>query len=96
MNDQGYLAFKAAIHPYSQWGFRTFLTTLSSFIGSFLLSLVSKLLAAQEGYGEDFPAGRWILLGTIGLTLLGVFHIKQVLDLASLYIFVPEFMNNAV
>jgi hypothetical protein len=84
-NTAGYLAFQAATALYRKWGFRTFLMTAMSFTCSFLLSVYEKV---REG-GADI--GRWVILGSIVLTLFAGFHIQAVLRLATQYIYTPDF-----
>ena len=88
INDQGYLAFKIAMHDYTRWGFRTFLSTLASFVFSFNLSVYAK----TENAEEDFHVRRVILPTTMALTLLGIWRIKKVINLATKYVFRPEYM----
>jgi hypothetical protein len=88
MNDKGYLAFKAATAVYRKWGFRCFLISLGSFVGVFLLSLYNKTICDNDG------ADRWdkaIFAASLLLAVLGAYHIKAVLNLATHFIFTPEF-----
>lgn len=84
-NTAGYLSFQAATAIYRKWGFRTFLMTALSFICSFLLSVYEK---TQEG---DADIGRWVIVGSIVLTLFAGFHIQAVLSLATQFIYTPDF-----
>jgi hypothetical protein len=86
VNEEGYLAFRAATQIYAKWGFRSFLTTCVSFVGSFLLSLYARIKT------EGDQLGKVVLIGSILLALLGAYHIREVLALATKYIFTPEFL----
>jgi hypothetical protein len=87
VNEEGYLAFRAATQVYAKWGFRSFLTTCVSFVGSFLLSLYARIKS------EDDKLGRAVLIGSIIVASLGAYHIRQVLCLATEFIFTPEFIG---
>ena len=78
--DGAYLAFSAATAIYRKWGFRSFLTMLASFVGSFLLSLWSKI-------ESDNRLSRILFYVSSGLTLWGAVHIRHVLQLATQTIF---------
>ena len=83
-NHAGYLAFQTATALHRKWGFRTFLLTCLSFLGGFALSVAEK-----ETTG-DRKVGRLLLVASIGLALLGAFHIQTVLTLATKFIYTPE------
>ena len=82
-NYAGYLAFRKATAIYRKWGFRTFLLTCLSFVGGFGLAVWER---TQEGDRK----GEIILLGCIVLAILGGYHIRQVLVLATKFIYTPE------
>ena len=103
-NDVGYLSFQSATGGYATWGFRCFLTSLASFVASFLLSLSTKTIFSRENknvaFKENSIFGNILSIGnaqimiftiSILLTLVGAYHLKLVLNLASKYIFIPEF-----
>mmetsp|Transcript_20239 Transcript_20239/g.29615 ORF Transcript_20239/g.29615 Transcript_20239/m.29615 type:complete len:235 (-) Transcript_20239:571-1275(-) len=95
-NDNGFLAFMAATKVYRIWGFRAFLTTLSSFVGSFLLSLYSNIMMHEKNSDYSISnssklLGKVTWVTSILLTLLGTYHIKKVMNLATAFIFTPEF-----
>ena len=103
-NDVGYLSFQSATGGYATWGFRCFLTSLASFVASFLLSLSTKTIFSRENknvaFKENSIIGNILSIGnaqiviftiSILLTLVGAYHLKLVLNLASKYIFIPEF-----
>lgn len=81
-NHEGYLAFKLATHSYSRLGFRSFLTTCCSFIGSFILSL-----SARVAENDDFKPDMCILVAASALTLISAFKIKAVINLATSFIY---------
>ena len=83
-NDAGYLAFSTATAIFRKWGFRCFLTTCMGFVGSFLLSVYERSLGEKE-------LGKWVLVGSIILTLMAGYHIQTVLHLATKLIYTPEF-----
>ena len=85
-NDSGYLAFQAATAIYRKWGFRTFLMTCLSFVGSFLLSVYEKV--REEG---STRVATFIMVGSIVLALLAGFHIQMVLRMATQFIYTPDF-----
>lgn len=85
-NHAGYLAFQTATAVHRKWGFRTFLLTCLSFLGGFALSVAEKE-TTQIG---DRKVGRLLLVASIGLALLGAFHIQAVLQLATRFIYTPE------
>ena len=82
-NHAGYLAFQKATAVYRKWGFRAFLMTCLSFVSGFGLSVWEKTQAGDR-------KGQFILVGSIVLALLGVYHIHTVLNLASQFIYTPE------
>lgn len=86
MNDEGYHAFTAATAVYRRWGFRCFLTSLGSFVGTFMISLYNKI---EEGNRVE----QLIFAITLFLIAIGAYNIKVVLDLATKLIFAPEFMK---
>jgi len=81
--EEGYVAFQHATAIYRKWGFRTFLLTCLSFVTSFLISVVEKT-------SNEDTVGQAILLMSILLALVGVFHIHTVLGLATKYIYTVE------
>ena len=150
MNDAGYLQFQSSTAVYAKWGFRCFLTSLSSFVGSFLLSLSTKTIFSKENKNTLLSSGSGsgsgssnsesenesttantktattsttpttapsrsllktiknyvqqvccsvgnaqlaVMTISILLTLLGAFHIKNILNLASQHIFVEAFAD---
>jgi hypothetical protein len=86
-NDQGYLAFRAATHTFSKWGFRCFLTSGASYLVSFLLNLYARITR-----DEDQVYGKAVLGSCVILALLAGYHIHQVVGMATKYIYTPEFL----
>jgi hypothetical protein len=84
-NESGYLAFRDATAVFRKWGFRAFMLTAVSFVTSFLTSVVEKTS------NEDFT-GQVILVASIILAMVGVFHIHTVLTLATKYIYTAAAM----
>lgn len=102
-NDTGYVAFYAATAVYRKWGFRCFLTELSTFVLSFLMSLYNTLWEnarvhhADDGTNKASSPfrrfGTYIMIGATVLTVVGAHHIKHVLDLATQHIFVAAYSD---
>lgn len=90
-----------SIPSFQQWGFRCFLTELSSFVLSFLLSVYQNLWQQAKDYpckdGSVIPAwkrpGTYIMFGCIVLVTAGAIEIKNVLNLATKYIFIDSFRD---
>lgn len=89
-NDVGYAAFQAATAIHRKWGFRTFLSTCLSFVASFLLSVYEN---AQDGYAQKGlrSRGLWIFALSVLLAGLAVYHVQNVMSLATQFIYTPEF-----
>lgn len=85
-NEMGYVAFKTATALYRRWGFRCFIASLGSFVGSFLLSLYSNTISTGN---KPNPVGKAILWVSVLLTAIGASHIQHILNLATRFIFQP-------
>jgi hypothetical protein len=96
-NDAGYASFKIATALYRKWGFRCFLTELTTFVYSFMISLYNTLwIEAQAHPGTPDLSKRvatYIMAGSIILVLLGSYHIKNILNIASKLIFTDAYHN---
>lgn len=94
-NDAGYTSFKMATAIYRKWGFRCFLTELTSFVCSFVISLYNKLWHEAQAHPETKDmwkrVGTYIMTGCILLIVLGTYHIKVVLNLATKHIFIDAY-----
>jgi hypothetical protein len=88
-NDAGYVAFQAATAIHRKWGFRTFLTTCLSFVGSFLLSVYENAITKKAETGRT--KGLWIFAVAIILAAVAAFEIQRVLSLATQLIYTAEF-----
>jgi len=82
-NNAGYIAFRNATHVFRQLGFRCFLFTCLSFIGSFGISVWEKCRRQQRGFV-------FFALSTVSV-LVGAYHIQVILNLATEHIYTPEF-----
>jgi hypothetical protein len=96
-NDAGYASFKMATALYRKWGFRCFLTELTSFVYSFMISLYNKLWNEAKAHPENKNlskrVGTYIMVGSIILVVLGTFHIKNVLNIATKFIFIDSYSH---
>jgi hypothetical protein len=94
-NDAGYASFKMATALYRKWGFRCFLTELTTFVYSFMISLYNKLWVEAQAHPETPHLSKrvatYIMAGSIILALLGSYHIKNVLNLATKFIFTDAY-----
>ena len=90
-NDMGYMAFQAATAIHRKWGFRTFLSTCLSFVGSFLLSVYERAQAGSKDKKFLQSRGLWIFAIAVLLTGLAAFHIQHVLSLATELIYTQEY-----
>jgi len=79
-NWDGYVAFWDATAVYRKWGFRSFLTTCVTFVGTFVVSV-------WERTKDDQLRGQVIMAMSVTLALLGAYHIRAVLKLATKFIF---------
>ena len=90
-NYVAYTSFRTATASYAKWGFRSFLTSCTSFVVSFCLSLYSKILtnaSASEEEDGGQPGSRFILTASIMLAIFASYHIQQILGLATNFIFI--------
>jgi hypothetical protein len=91
-NDAGYASFKVATAWYRKWGFRCFLIELTTFVYSFMISLYNNLWNEAKAHPETTDLSKrvatYIMTGSIILVLLGTYHIKNVLDIATKLIFI--------
>jgi hypothetical protein len=94
-NDAGYASFKVATALYRKWGFRCFLTELTTFVYSFMISLYNNLWNEAKAHPETRDLSKqiatYIMTGSIILVLLGTYHIKKVLDIATKFIFIDAY-----
>jgi hypothetical protein len=96
-NDAGYASFKMATAIYRKWGFRCFLTELTSFVYSFMISLYNNLWNEAKAHPEakdmSKRVGTYIMAGSVFLIILGTYHIKHVLGLATQHIFTDAYSD---
>jgi hypothetical protein len=94
-NDEGYMAFRVATAMYRKWGFRCFLTEISTFVFSFAICLYNKLWNDARVHPVEKPlfqrAGVYIMAGFIILMAIGAYEIKNILNLATNLIFIESF-----